>query len=237
MFWNQNKIQKKISNLHNLLSQSFGNVKQDTGIIFQWLDYFHKKNLEQEQIIKKLQLELSYIPKTKEDLKRILDSYYSYGPILEKINDLKERIDSSKRERIIENEPILRKIRELDERIEAVKRQELRHIEEPKAALELESIRSRLGRLEQKKDAIKEKIIKRITRNSKDYVKSILVSYIKKYEKISALQLKEMIVEEQGLCSKSSFYRILEEIEIMNEIATIKKGKEKHYMAKKIKLQ
>ena len=54
---------------------------------------------------------------------------------------------------------------------------------------------------------------------------------------MSALQLKEMVVEEQGLCSKSSFYRILEEIESLDEIVTIKKGKEKHYMAKKIKLQ
>ena len=212
MFWNKDKIEKRFSQLNNLLTQSFGNVKRDTNTIFQWLNYFHRKNLEQEHLIKQLQLELSYTPKSKEDLKRILEDYYSY-------------------------EPILKKIKELDEKVEALKSQKRPYFEAPKPVYELEEVRARLDKLEQKKAAIKEKIIKRITKNSKGYVKSIILSYIKKYEKISALQLKEMVVDEQGLCSKSSFYRILEEIESMDEIGTIKQGKEKHYMAKKIKLQ
>ena len=74
--------------------------------------------------------------------------------------------------------------------------------------------------------------MKKITRNSKEYAKTIILSYIKKYEKISALQLKEMLVDEQALCSKSSFYRLLEEIESLGDIAVIKKGKEKHYISK-----
>ena len=41
-----------------------------------------------------------------------------------------------------------------------------------------------------------------------------------------------MVVEEQGLCSKSSFYRLLDEIEEEPEIGVMKKGKEKHYIAK-----
>ena len=43
-----------------------------------------------------------------------------------------------------------------------------------------------------------------------------------------------MVVDEQKICSKSSFYRILEEIEseFEHEISTIKKGKEKHYLGK-----
>lgn len=55
---------------------------------------------------------------------------------------------------------------------------------------------------------------------------------IHKYEKISAHQLREMIVEEQGLCSKSSFYRILEEIEELSDISTVWQGKEKSYLTK-----
>ena len=46
----------------------------------------------------------------------------------------------------------------------------------------------------------------------------------------AALQLKEIVVEEQALCSKSSFYRLLEEIEQEPEIGVVKKGKEKHYI-------
>jgi hypothetical protein len=213
MFWNKNKFEKRFSELHNLLAQSFGNVKRDTNNIFQWLNYFHKKSIEQENIIKQLQLELSSIPRSKEDMKRILDEYYSY-------------------------EPILKRIRELDERIEdMIKSKKMAYTGESRPVHEIEEIKARLSSLEQKKANIKEKIIKRVTKNSKEYVKSIILAYIKKYEKISALQLKEMVVDEQGFCSKSSFYRLLEEIEDMDEVGTIKKGKEKHYLAKKIRLQ
>ena len=59
----------------------------------------------------------------------------------------------------------------------------------------------------------------------------MVLSYIKKYWEITALQLKEMVVEEQGLCSKSSFYRLLQEIEERGDIGVVKEGKEKHYMA------
>ena len=66
-------------------------------------------------------------------------------------------------------------------------------------------------------------------------MKSVVLSYIKKYERISALQLKEIVVDEQNFCSKSSFYRLLEEIEALDEIGVIKQGKEKHYIAKSMK--
>ena len=82
------------------------------------------------------------------------------------------------------------------------------------------------------KTAIKEKIIKKITKNSKNYIKSVIYSLIKKYGRISAPQLKEIVVEEQGLCSKSSFYRLLSELESDNEVGIIRQGKEKLYLYK-----
>ena len=118
-------------------------------------------------------------------------------------------------------------------------RSRLEHLESTKIAgipAEIQNkiieIHSRLQKIEEKKQSIKEKIIKKIAKHSKEYVKTIILSYIKKYGTISALQLKEMVVDEQGLCSKSSFYRLLEEIEDEADIASIKKGKIKHYMAK-----
>jgi hypothetical protein len=63
-------------------------------------------------------------------------------------------------------------------------------------------------------------------------VKSVILSYIKKYERISALQLKEIVVDEQNFCSKSSFYRLLEEIEELDDIGVVKQGKEKQYISK-----
>lgn len=79
---------------------------------------------------------------------------------------------------------------------------------------------------------ISKRIIKTIKRQSKDYIRHSVLSLIQKYGKITALQLRDIVVEEQGLCSKSTFYRILEEIENSDEISVIKKAKEKQYLAK-----
>jgi archaellum component FlaC len=79
------------------------------------------------------------------------------------------------------------------------------------------------------RSSLKEKIFKKVTRHSKDYVKSMLISLIKKYDKISGLNLREIVVEEQGIVSKSSFYRLLTEIEEEEGIHVLHEGKEKHY--------
>ena len=217
MFWRKDNTEKKLNQINEVLKRSFANVKRDTINIFQWLNYFYKKNVEQEQLIKQLQLELSYVPKTREDIRRIIDDYYSF-------------------------ESIMAKIRELNDKVDEVARKQPMHVEKyvpqqmPRdMGTDISYIQKRLERLEQKKISIKEKIMKRLTRNSKEYVKSVILSYIKKYEKISALQLKEIVVDEQNFCSKSSFYRLLEEIEELDDIGVMKQGKEKHYISKAVK--
>ena len=201
----RSKLDTKISQIHSLLARSFTNVKRDTTNLFQWTNYLYQRALAQENMIKRLELELSHIPKHPEDIKRIIDSYYSYETLLERIKALDKKIDTSlpqKEKVIVEKAPVA----EIEKRLEKLE--------------------------QQKKESLREKVVKRLTRNSKEYVKNLILSYIRKYGKITALQLKEMVVEEQGLCSKSSFYRLLEEIEEEQEIGVIKKGKEKHYIAK-----
>ena len=201
---------KKISQMHNLLLRSFANVKNDTRNLFQWVNYLHQKNLEQLSEIKQLKLELSYIPKRPEDIRKIIDSYYSFDSLMERIKMLNEKIDSIPRR----SEPYTPKMPGL------------------------EAIEQRLSDLEeQKKATIREKVVKRVTRNSKEYVKQLILSYIRKYTQIGALQLKDMIVYDQGLCSKSSFYRLLDEIEAMEDIGTVMKGKQKYYLYKQLKEQ
>jgi len=85
MFWKKYDTEKKISQMNDLLKKSFENVKRDTTGIFQWMNYFYGKGMEQEQLIKKLQLELSYMPKTREDIRRIIDDYYSFESIMAKM--------------------------------------------------------------------------------------------------------------------------------------------------------
>lgn len=206
----QSRTERKFSQMHNLLLRSFANVKNDTQKLFQWASYLHQKNLEQESEIKQLKLELSYIPKRPEDIRKIVDSYYSFGNIMERIKMLNEKIDSIPRR----SEPYTPKMHGLEE------------------------IEQRLSDLEeQRKATVREKVVKRVTRNSKEYVKQLILSYIRKYTQIGALQLKDMIVYDQGLCSKSSFYRLLDEIEAMEGIGVAKKGNQKYYLYKQLKEQ
>src|SRR3989338_11331226 len=198
MFWKKKEeSEKRLVVMNDLLKKSFSNVKKDTANIFQWLNFLYKKNMQQEQLIRQLQMEVSYMPKTREDIRRIIDDYYSFEGMMLKIRDLNLRVEElSKMQAQNMGQP---KVIEIQR-------------ESPKeASVDLSHIEKRIERLEQKKTSIKEKMIKKITRNSKEYVKSVMLSYIRKYEKISALQLKEMVVDEQNFCSKSSFYRLLEE--------------------------
>lgn len=221
MFWKKEiekkdmENERKIRQINEAVKRSFSNVKKDTTNIFQWLNFFYKKSMGQEQVIKQLQLEISYLPKTREEIRRIIDDYYSFEGIMAKIREMNYRID------------------------ELARVQQQKPLPQTTAPKELQTdiydIGKRLERLEQKRSSIREKIIKRITRNSKEYIKSMIVSYIKKYEKISALQLKEIVVDEQSFCSKSSFYRLLEEIEELDDIAVLKHGKEKEYLSKAVK--
>lgn len=212
LFGKNKLVESKFYQLHQLLKSSFFNVRNDTNNIFKWLNYLYQKSLDQEQHIREqsrniieLKTELSLVPKTKEQLKQIIDEFYSYEAMIKRIEDIESRFNSLSRAQI-----------------PAVRGDDYEFLE----------IQKRLEKLEQKKAGLKEKLIKKITKKSKDYLKTIVLSYIKKYERISALQLREMIIDEQGLCSKSSFYRILEEIEEQEEIGVIKKGKEKEYFAK-----
>ena len=77
-------------------------------------------------------------------------------------------------------------------------------------------------------------MLRRLVRNSKDYIKGVILSLIKKYGKIPALQLRDMVVEEQSLCSRSSFYRLLDELEAADMVGVVASGREKVYLAKAV---
>ena len=215
MLWKKDNTEKRLGQINNILKKSFSNVKKDTTNIFQWLNYFYKRSMEQEMMLRQLQAELSYVPKTREEIRKIIEDYYSFEEIMDKIRDLNEKVDELSKKQIIKEYTPQPVHKELQPDISYIER--------------------RLERLEQKKLSIREKIMKRLTKNSKEYIKGIIISYIKKYERVSALQLKEIVVDEQNFCSKSSFYRLLEEIEELDDIGVVKQGKEKQYISKAVK--
>src|SRR3989338_5688508 len=157
MFWRKEKKddagEKKLIQINELLKLSFGNVKRDTTNIFKWLNYLYRRNMEQEQLIKQLQLELSYMPKTREDIRRIIDEYYSFEGMMAKIRDLNSKID--------EMANIHLQKQAVPQQAVAVQREAPKEMQS-----EISTLYQRLERLEQKKLSMKEKIVKKITRNS-----------------------------------------------------------------------
>ena len=162
----------------------------------------------------------------KDEIRSVIDYYYNFEPLISRIRDSQSEVQS-------DLSSIKVRINELSSAKNLDMASQLEVLSEIKA------LRQRLDDIEKiklpQKTTIREKLIKKITQKSKDYVKNLLISYIRKYEKISALKLREMIVEEQGLASKSSFYRILEELESFEELDVVKEGKEKYYFYKLIK--
>ena len=197
---------KRIDHLHGVVSLSFARVRDDTSRIFQWLDYLHNQNLEQQKTINSLRRDLSFTPKSSEDIKRIVDSYYSFDALLHRLEKIEEKLTFAEQKKLnfaavsqaTEYKPLTN-----DSRLPA------------------NDLRSQLQR----------KIIKKITRNSKNYIKNTILSMVSKYDKISALELREIVVEEQNLCSKSSFYRLLEELEEEQALTVVAEGKEKIYFS------
>ncbi len=257
LFNKTKKIESAISKLHNLLTHSFRNVQKDTSTIFQWLNYLYQKTIQQEKLIIELQKKLNSYPTTKEEIRKIVDDFYSYDNILARIRDIEKRMDNLQRNNYNNLEglrklhqdsihelqkstdglredmiALQKKYHELGLKISALKQQILSKQKAQPTSPIISELTKRIEKLEARKASLRERIIRKITKNSRDYIKSIIISYIEKYGKISALQLKEMVVEEQGLCSKSSFYRLLEEIEDNPDIGVIRKGKEKHYIVK-----
>jgi len=138
-------------------------------------------------------------------------------------NEVKNIVDEHLNERKFHS-----KFDELHQKIEEI------HSKHRPVFEHLEELKSKVSRIDEaKKDtrqAFKQRILRKISRNSKEYISNVILSLIKKYGRINGLQLREIVVHEQGLCSKSSFYRLLAEIEQIEEIGIIQEGKEKIYL-------
>jgi hypothetical protein len=81
---------------------------------------------------------------------------------------------------------------------------------------------------------LQEHVLRNVTRNSKDYIKSVILSMLAKRGRMSGLQLRDVIVDEQRLTSKSSFYRLLDELEQEADLTVVVDGKEKVFIVQEV---
>ncbi|MFH0978285.1 MAG: hypothetical protein V1837_03195 [Candidatus Woesearchaeota archaeon] len=209
------KKDDKFATLHHRLTNSFAYVRNDISALRrneelykQWISYLHQKLQAQEREMSSLMELLKQVPKAPQDIKQIIDEHYHFEDILKRIEQLNRQVD----EVLVKHQPLNKRLEEHHQRI---------------------------TNLEQSRPVahFKEKMVQKITRQSKDYVKGLILSLIRKYDKASGTQLREIIVEEQALCSKSSFYRILSELEESRQVSVIEDSKEKYYLPLQLRKQ
>ena len=237
LLFSKKREAQELRAMQQSLQLAFANVKQDVQSVASWMQLLYdnqgmliesvqssaSKLSSQEALINHAKIQIGEhanevrkvrseiedlrklvreIPHMQSQLKQLVDYYYS-------------------------NEKELRKIKEIDSEVISINAKLEKfgtHNQFGMAAQigylsEIKELRQKVDQIEKttipKRMPLRERLIKKITQRSKEYVKNLLVSYIRKYEQISALKLREMIVEEQGIASKSSFYRILDELEAL----------------------
>jgi len=213
------------------IQRSFDKVRKDTTALSQWVKYLYEENQKLEQrmsvqqklidaqqlALREMKVTLQHMPKTRSEIKQIVDSYYNFQPLISKIRHIESKLDSLelKQHDLAKQPPkvIVHKEPPREVRREYREPPVIHHVPVPKTS-----------------SAMKEKLVKRLVRNSKDYIKNLVRGLVQKYNRITALQLREIVVDEQGLCSRSSFYRILDEMEKENSIAEVSDGKNKVFV-------
>ena len=205
-------FKKEIDKIRAHVQHSFQNVKQDTTNLYDWVRYIHERIEEQEQLV----LHQQEIIQT---LNKKLQTALTYDQAQE----------------LIAGQDALKQIVLLQQRLQQInKKMSVVATLHDSHDSRISELRDRLDALhtaaEKKSTVLQDRVLKNIARNSKLYIKNAILASASKYDKISALQLKELIVGEQQLCSKSSFYRLLGELEKEERMVVVKEGNQKIYL-------
>lgn len=194
----------------HLVAVSFSHVRKDVQNLYEWIHYLHAQSKVQQELIG--------------HMSRQLQGHALRGSVMDEksqahIQELKAHLA------------------EIDRRVSSLAARPT----EPKSEV-MPEVLSRMSqiveRLEQKarpqpalSSSLQEKVAKKVQQKSKEYIGNVIRNLIQKYSKMSGLQLREIVVDEQALCSRSSFYRILSEIEEEGLVNVDSNGKEKIYSA------
>jgi hypothetical protein len=229
MFGFTRKLSEDVQQLEQNVKRSFEGVRNDTQNVYDWLNYLYTQNTELKRVVDEQTLLLKRMPTTKEQVRELIDSHYSFEPILERIRAIEHRVDSAAKVGdkvgVIESQQrdIFDQLRQLHSQVSVLgndRRQTVIPRDHPR------TVPSGMGN----GSALAEKMVRIAVRNSKDVIRQSILKLIRLHGQMSGVALRESIVTEQGLCSKSSFYRILEEIEDEHEITVVDEGKEKRYL-------
>lgn len=222
LFFRRKKVEvvQELDKFNQALELSFGHVKTDVRNIYSWLKFLYQQNIGQQKRIELVFASLNKLMAlrdelkdfTREEIRVLVDKHYSLEPLNSRIREIEEKINL------------------LTQKYETARLT----VGKPQLEPQIQNTQANpyLARaLRPGSTFLKERILRKVARDSKDYVKNFIHSLISKYGRIAALQLREIVVEDQGLCSKSSFYRILAELEKGDDINVIQDGKGKLFIS------
>lgn len=211
---------EELRQVEDNLRSAFSSVKQDVQHAMDWVQYLYGQQQAVVQQIASQSQQLSSMPKSRDELKVMVS--YAVEQVSDRVRLVESRVDGlhrvAARVDVIEQQQVdaFSKLRELQSQLDSHRRQNV--------------IPSTVPDSPKQGTMLQEKVIRLAVRNSKDVIKESIVKLVRTHGQISGVALRESIVHEQGLCSKSSFYRILEELEQSPDLTVIDEGKEKRYV-------
>jgi hypothetical protein len=211
--WAEQKIEAIEGSMQEL-TRHLLETKNENYNLHAWINYLNAESIKQQHLTQEIAEKLKNAPLSKVEIKELIDSHYAFDHIIGRIKHIEQKIDI----------------------LSALKTQpapQTAPVEAEVAHPAIQQLRVRASPIfeEKKGSFLKEQLVKRLVRNSKDYIKSSMISLIKKYGKLTAIQLRDIIVDEQALCSRSSFYRLLDELESEGQLSALEQGREKMYLA------
>jgi len=230
----ESHVESRVVRMNTNLHESFHRVREDMNNVNSWLSFFYSQMLENQNSIETLQAQLAQQSRQISQLSTEVKSQPEQPDvegILVRLRKAEKKVDELGLS-VHSVEPLISRISELNSKVKLVEdaqkseTEKLRHLNSRVESVSQPSAKRAMN--------LREKIVRKVARHSKEYIKNLILSTINKYDQISGLQLREMIVEEQGLCSKSTFYRLLEELEAEERASMMSRGKEKIYTPKAI---
>lgn len=207
---------------------SFSSVKSDTDLLWQWVTYLHAQQQGQSGVLDGVLRKIEQVP-TKESIRSEVASAVEGSPVferlMERVRHVEHRVDELNRVEqkvhVLETgqKDWFEQLKQLNSQVQEIGTDRRQNVV-PRTVPETVPGGSRL----------REKVARLATRNSKDAIKQSILNLVRLHGQITGVALRESIVHEQGLCSKSSFYRLLEELEEGHEITVVDEGKEKRYL-------
>ncbi len=210
----------KIAKLDEKVEAHAQRNRADMDVLFHWVHYLNAQNEQTRRAFEHFSQAMQHEVRALTEEVRGVREQKLIGNAGVSSDEVKQMVDLHIK--AIPVETMLARLRHMESSIQFLDQK--RHVAQPVAHPAPAPLSS---------SNLQHRLVKKITRHSKSYIKNALVQYIQKYGKISALKLRDIVVDEQGLCSKSTFYRLLEELELEHGLEVIVDGKQKLFIAPK----